>query len=265
MPSRILFAAALVAVFALAAFAVVDAPAATAAGDCTADGSLDAEEKAFLALINNHRAQNGAAALGVSYTLSKAAQWKSQDMGANGYFAHNDLNRTWVDRIRDCGYGYNTSLGENIAAGVSSAQSAFNLWKNSSGHNANMLNAGYRTIGIGRAYTAGSPYGWYWTTEFGGVDDGYVTVAAPRSAADVAPALDLIVTKRRDGSLALRVTGRDAARIVRVEFAADGVVFATDTRAPYASRTGRGVARGTITAKVYDAAGKARTLYERSN
>ena len=31
-----------------------------------------------------------------------------------------------------------------------------------------MLGANYTAIGIGRAYTAGSPYGWYWTTDFGG-------------------------------------------------------------------------------------------------
>ena len=66
------------------------------------------------------------------------------------------------------GYNYNTWKGENLAAGTSSAQTAFNLWHDSPGHNANMLGTNYTAIGIARRYTAGSPYGWYWTTDFGG-------------------------------------------------------------------------------------------------
>jgi uncharacterized protein YkwD len=142
-----------------------------AAGDCTADASLDSEEQAFLVLINNYRQQNGLQPLGASYLLSKAAQWKSQDMGANAYFAHDDLNRTWVQRIRDCGYGYNAWLGENIAAGYQTAQSVFEGWRNSPGHNANMLGENYTAIGIGRAVVPGSPYGTYWSTEFASVLD----------------------------------------------------------------------------------------------
>ncbi|HEY8173965.1 MAG TPA: CAP domain-containing protein [Dehalococcoidia bacterium] len=153
------------------AAAIGERTAATAAGDCTADPAWDSEEQAFLGLINSHRAQNGLGPLAASYTLSRAAQWKSNDMGENAYFAHDDLTRTWIQRIRDCGYGYNTWIGENIAAGISSAQTAFDLWKGSPGHNANMLSTNYSAIGIGRAYVAGSPYGWYWTTEFGGVID----------------------------------------------------------------------------------------------
>jgi uncharacterized protein YkwD len=153
------------------AVAASHSPAGVAAGDCTADASLDSEEQAFLTLINNHRAQNGRAPLSASFKLSKASQWKSTDMGENHYFAHDDLSRSWVQRIRDCGYSYNTYLGENIAAGNSSALATFNQWKNSSGHNANMLSTSYTAVGIGRAFVSGSPYGWYWTTDFGGIAD----------------------------------------------------------------------------------------------
>jgi hypothetical protein len=73
------------------------------------------------------------------------------------------------------GYTYTTWKGENLAAGTSSAQKAFDLWKASTGHNGNMLNTYYRAIGIARRYTAGSPYGWYWTTDYGG----YVSSPSP--------------------------------------------------------------------------------------
>ena len=161
------------AIFALVAIAAVASipERSAAAGDCTADASLDSEEQAFLVLINNHRAASGRAPLNASYLLSKSAQWKSQDMGANNYFAHDDLFRTWAQRTRDCGYNYNTYRGENIAAGNSGALATFNQWKNSPGHNQNMLSTNFNSIGIGRAFVPGSRYGWYWTTNFGGVTD----------------------------------------------------------------------------------------------
>ena len=56
---------------------------------------------------------------------------------------------------------------ENIYAGTASASSAMNAWKNSADHNTNMLTAQYTELGIGRAYSQNSTYGWYWTTTFG--------------------------------------------------------------------------------------------------
>ncbi len=169
------------AAFAVLAFAVAlggrTAPPATAAGDCTIDATMDSEEQAFLVLINNYRAQNGLGPLTASYMVTKAAAWKSKDLGTNNYFAHDDLSRTWVQRIRDCNYGFNTYLGENIAAGYTTAASVFAGWQGSPGHNANMLGANYTTIGIGRHYVSGSTYGWYWTTDFGGFSDGWATVS----------------------------------------------------------------------------------------
>jgi len=215
-------------------------PAAHAVANCVADETVDAEEQAFLALVNAHRAQNGRAPLGLSYTLSRAAAWKSRDLGTNAYFAHDDLDRTWDQRIRDCGYRYGTYLGENIAAGVASAQSAFDLWKNSSGHNANMLGTNYATIGIGREYIAGSPYGWYWTTEFGGVDDGYAAISQPAplpvpSAAplDATPPSLKLSVRRHVRGLTLTARTSDDSGIARVDFFVDGRPVASDASAPY--------------------------------
>ena len=197
---RLLLAAAALAC-ALALSPSVRPSRALALTNCTTDASMDSEELAFLGLINNYRQQNGLQPLALSYGLTKPSQWKSVDMATNAYFAHDDLSRTWDQRIVDCGYTYNTWLGENIAAGYSTAQSVFDAWRNSPGHNANMLGANYTAIGIGRYSLAGSPYGVYWTTDFGGVSDGYVSAAetpapliaptpeaAPTAQALVAPA-----------------------------------------------------------------------------
>lgn len=146
---------------------------ASALTNCTADTSLDAEEQAFLGLINQYRAQNGLGALTVSTNLNRMATWHAGDMGAKNYFSHTDsLGRSPSTRAVDCGYPI--GAGENIAAGTvwSTAQAAFNAWRNSAGHNANMLNGSYRQIGIARVFTSGSTYGWYWVTDFGTTNDG---------------------------------------------------------------------------------------------
>lgn len=133
---------------------------------------LDAEEQAFLTLINDYRAQNGLTALSVNSHLRDAATWMSEDMAAKNYFSHTDsLGRNPFQRMAAFGYSYNTWKGENLAAGISTAGAAFGLWKNSPGHNSNMLNPNYKVIGIARAYGAGSTYGWYWTTDFGGYEE----------------------------------------------------------------------------------------------
>ncbi len=134
--------------------------------------ALDGEENAFLGLINQYRAANGLGSLSLNTTLNEAAAWMSQDMGVHNYFSHTDsLGRDPFQRMAAFGYTYNTWKGENLAAGVDSAQGAFDLWKSSPGHNANMLNVNFKVIGIARAFTAGSSFGWYWTTDFGGQAD----------------------------------------------------------------------------------------------
>jgi uncharacterized protein YkwD/uncharacterized protein YraI len=138
----------------------------------SADACVDAEEVAFLALINDHRAASGLRPLSVSSSLSSAAAYHSVDMAANGYLAHTLLDGTTVvQNMANFGYQGGTH-GENIAAGTETAAEAMQTWQASAEHNANMLNESFGAIGIGRAYDAGSQYGWYWTTIFGDVSDG---------------------------------------------------------------------------------------------
>jgi uncharacterized protein YkwD len=144
----------------------------------TAITALDSEESAFCRTINSYRAQHGLAALRVSATLTKAAKWDTTDMAQRNYFSHTDsLGRDPFKRMSAFGYNFQTSEGENIAAGNATASATFSQWKASSGHNQNMLSAAYRVIGISRTYSASSAYKWYWTTDFGGTAD--QSVACP--------------------------------------------------------------------------------------
>ncbi len=174
---------ALIAAILMAAAVLTNsAPTDTASADAAA---LDPEEQLLVTLINQYRQQNGLSALAINPELVTATEWMSPDMGANDYFSHCDLHgqgpgpypcsdpctspcRDPFQRMRDFGYNYNTWLGENLAAGTSSAQTAFDMWKTSPGHNANMLSSNYKVMGIARAYTAASSFGWYWTNDFGG-------------------------------------------------------------------------------------------------
>lgn len=165
----------------LAAAVALPTPAAQAGPNCSVNSNIDSEEQVFFGLINDYRRDRGLGPLALSASLTKAAAWKSQHMASNGYFDHTDagLGRSFTDRLRDCGYTANTWMGENIAAGNGTGRAAFNQWRNSSGHNANMLNTNFNAIGIGRAYDADTTYGWYWTTEFGGVVDTVMELPPP--------------------------------------------------------------------------------------
>ncbi|MGH2610499.1 MAG: CAP domain-containing protein, partial [Tepidiformaceae bacterium] len=126
-----------------------------------------------LTLINNHRAQNGRSALQMSTNLNRASTWMVVDLATKNYFSHTDsLGRSPSTRAQNCDYP--GGAGENLAAGTvrDTAQEAFDAWRASSGHNANMLNSSYQMIGIARYYRSGSTYGWYWATNFGLVNDG---------------------------------------------------------------------------------------------
>ncbi len=147
----------------------------TCGGASDATTTLDAEEQAFLGLINSYRASNGLGALAACTSLNRAAQGHSEDMRDNNYFSHTGLNGSspWdraCDACYDLGCGPQTAMAENIAAGNSGAQATFDQWQNSPGHNANMLGSSFTQLGIGRA-TGGGQYGVYWTNVFGGASE----------------------------------------------------------------------------------------------
>jgi len=142
--------------------------------------SVDAEEQAMVGLINDYRAQNGLRQLKISASLTRAAEWMSGDMASKNYFSHTDsLGRDPFARMTAFGYNYNTSRGENLAAGYNDAVRTFNQWKGSPGHNAAMLNGNYSVIGIARVYGADTTYKWYWTADFGGYVDATIDGGGP--------------------------------------------------------------------------------------
>ena len=189
--------------------AMGDGTPARALTNCTvSDNSVDAQEAAFLTLINSYRAQNGLPALAMSTNLNRAATWLAVDLATKNYFSHTDsLGRSPSTRAQNCDYP--GGAGENIAAGTvrDTAQEAFDAWKASSGHNANMLNSSYRMIGISRHYGSGSQYGWYWVTNFGLVNDGTGGTIGAGTTSSPTPTPTLPATSGTAASIASPASG----------------------------------------------------------
>lgn len=92
--------------------------------------------------------------------LEQAALAHSQDMLDNNFFSHTSSNGdNLADRIKDAGYDYQ-SAGENIAKGYPTEEAVMEGWLNSQGHCANIMNANFTEMGVGRI-------GSYWTQNFG--------------------------------------------------------------------------------------------------
>lgn len=144
----------------------------TVAGCTGTQVVLDANEKAMLDLHNKQRATKKLKALCVHPALQKAAEAHSQDMIDKDYFAHDSQDGTkFSQRIKREGYNYRAA-GENIAWGSGSLGSPDNIfknWMNSTGHKRNIMNKGYREVGIGAVNGTYKNFSnaTMWTADFG--------------------------------------------------------------------------------------------------
>jgi uncharacterized protein YkwD len=128
--------------------------------------------QALLDITNQQRASQGIGPLRLNDSLTASATAHSQAMADQDEFAHQvsgepDLGQ----RTRDNGYesGF---VGENIAAGVDSAQAAADMWFNeppgNDGHRQNILRREYQDMGVGYVHREGTQFSHYWTVDFGG-------------------------------------------------------------------------------------------------
>lgn len=140
-------------------------PVVTVTPEELAKDSLACEEARFVTLLNLYRKKNNLGSVAVSEAGVDGARWHAQDMNDKDYFSHTEPDgRNFSDRARAFGY---PAWGENIAAGNSTAAATFCQWKNSAGHNTNMLRAEHKTIGIGLYSGTNSKYRHYWVNTFG--------------------------------------------------------------------------------------------------
>lgn len=124
---------------------------------------------AMLAAVNEARAEPrscgdasfpAAGPLRLNARLSAAAQAHSEDMLRTGTLTHvGSDGGTVVQRVERQGYPW-SRLAENVAWGYEDVGSVVSGWLGSPSHCRNIMDTGYRELGVGRAGT-------FWTQVFG--------------------------------------------------------------------------------------------------
>lgn len=117
----------------------------------------------FMDLVNDHRASIGLRAMIHDDDLQRIVLEHSQDM-ANGTVAFGHTGFSSRCSASRAALGGGNWCGENVAAGQTSPQAAFNSWMNSSGHRANIESS--RATHTGFAYARSSSGKYYWTQIF---------------------------------------------------------------------------------------------------
>lgn len=104
----------------------------------------------ILSIVNKERATLGLPALTMDKDLLEAAMFR----GAEISVCWDHMRPNGLTCFSIC----SKSFGENIAYGYSNAQHVMSGWMNSEGHRNNILNPGYKTIGIGTVVIGGVRY-----------------------------------------------------------------------------------------------------------
>jgi uncharacterized protein YkwD len=165
---------------AVAATFALAAPASAATACQSADAAPQGDnigqvQGTVLCLLNRERTSRGLGRLQRNGKLDSASTKYSRKMVAGDFFSHVAPDgSTMASRIKASGYlkgARGWSIGENIAWGTgryATPQEIVEGWMNSAGHRQNILNSGFREIGIGVALGApGKDGGATYTTNFG--------------------------------------------------------------------------------------------------
>ncbi len=121
---------------------------------------IDSEEAKGIEMLNLMRLRAGMQPLLIDLKLTEASRGHSKDMRTLGFFSHTSpvsgKSSPW-DRAKLAG---TSASGENIFMGSANHDVAIMAWWHSPGHFKNMMNPGFRRIGLGRLDV-------HWTQMFG--------------------------------------------------------------------------------------------------
>ena len=129
----------------------------------SADG-IDNYAEDVLNLVNEERAKEGLRPLSLSSTLNDGTLIRAQEIET--LFSHTRPDGSNCSTVVENTYP-STYVGENIAAGQSSAEDVMESWMNSTGHRANILRKSYSELGVGLVYDENTDYKYYWVQLFG--------------------------------------------------------------------------------------------------
>lgn len=126
---------------------------------------LDAEKARDL--INAYRAQNKLKPLKLNAELSNAAKMHSGDLAKWDRISHfgSDGSNPW-DRVKRAGYNARLAA-ENVGTGQVTIEEVFKGWKESPGHNKNLLLADAEHMGIALVHDPKTEFKTFWTLVLG--------------------------------------------------------------------------------------------------
>lgn len=118
-------------------------------------------------LINKYRKTKGLSTVTIDSTLTETAKLHSRDLAKHDRISHygSDGTNPW-DRVERS--GYNPQLAaENVGTGQLTIKEVMQGWKESPGHNKNLLLPDAKHIGIALVYDPKSEYKTFWTLILG--------------------------------------------------------------------------------------------------
>lgn len=156
----------LIAILALAGCA--EAPSGKSiAAQKLALSSVSLEPETARRMINGYRRKRGLPPLTLEKHLTRAARRHARDLAEGDRISHSgsDGSDPW-SRVRMTGYGPRLAA-ENVGAGQRSFAEVLQGWKDSPGHNKNLLLADATHMGIALETNPNSRYQTFWTLVLG--------------------------------------------------------------------------------------------------
>lgn len=140
-------------------------------------GPIDLEARLHILDIINELRANGRNCGAEWYPAAPALSWNdaldgaslrhSVDMSTHDVFSHTGTDGSSVsDRATDAGYNWNR-IGENIAAGQTSAEEAIEGWIGSPGHCSNIMQANFTNMALACSSNPNTQFNRYWTQVLG--------------------------------------------------------------------------------------------------
>jgi len=128
--------------------------------------AVKADPAEAVRILNAYRAGKGLGPVRLDPTLTAMAQRQSDAMAASGSLSH-DAAGSFTARVQGAGLDA-VRAAENLGAGYYSTQEAFDGWKKSSGHEANLSMPQATRIGLALAKNPQTRFGAWWTLVLAG-------------------------------------------------------------------------------------------------
>jgi hypothetical protein len=125
--------------------------------------AVSARADDITAMISQYRREHGLPAVKADPKLTAIAERQARAMAKSGIMDH-DVDGSFASRIA----GASLAAGaENIAAGTRTWSDTLRIWKDSPGHNKNLLTPGADIVGVAVAHNDSTKYKVYWAMVIG--------------------------------------------------------------------------------------------------